>query len=189
MGRRHTGGRAEVQTIELLTFPRCDTEAGMRNVLRAVLIVVTFIGCREPISPADGGEVGREVSEEECPLTHPDCNLRSLTPSESTEVHFISNHVRWDSQCQSMKWDLQTRLFGGRIRVWDGTQNGIWGDFHPPPQTLGGEIHLWQPLAGGIYELPWTVLHEDAHSALGIGGGYSNENTADFWANYCWLGD
>ena len=127
----------------------------------------------------------------ECPITgHPECwtELRPLTVTESAYVEFVANHVKWNPECPTMKNDLRSRLWTRRIRAWDGNDNfGRTGDFHPAGQTLGGEIHIWQPLQGGYSQLNFTLLHESAHSGLGVGGGIND--TGEWWANFCWLGD
>jgi hypothetical protein len=60
-----------------------------------------------------------------------------------------------------------------------------FGDFHPP----NGQIHLWNPSdPHGANNLPWTLLHEGAHS-VGWGLEEHNHHEASSLANICWMGD
>lgn len=78
--------------------------------------------------------------------------------------------------------DVKSRLYAGQIKAFDNDFSN-YGDYHPN----GGQIHIWQPNAGGNNQLGWTVLHEGAHSAYGVR--HEETGGAEWWANYCWLGD
>ena len=167
---------------------------------RALLFAATVLSCtgnHEPLAPTGGLWVNSFTTvlendeNAECPYYDPNCNVKPLTVQEEQAVQAQIDHMwHWDSRCTELKMDLQMRLWNGNIRAYTQTYPPLFGpaDYHVSGPIMG-QIHLRDPLTMWAQgNLNFYMLHEAAHAAFGApdGTGYQDAN---WWANYCWMGD
>ena len=161
-----------------------------------VAVALSCSGSPEPSAPTGRLWINRltTVAEDDenagCPYYDPYCNVKPLTVEEEQAVQFQIDHMfHWDSSCEQLKMDLQMRLWSGQIRAFSNATPPIYpGDYHVfgPVQ---GQIHLRDPITMWAQgNLGWYMLHESAHSTFGVGDNYGYQD-ANWWANYCWMGD
>lgn len=115
-------------------------------------------------------------------VCEPYCYTRPPTETEDYWIQYNSQHnIMRDKhpECMSIYNDLSARHSCGLIRFYE-CDDGNSADFHPGG-TSAGQIHRNSTRIGS--DLGWLLLHEGAHSALGVPE--EGPNGALFWMAEC----